>query len=326
MSEKAIITSDIHIHTYKQFNEGSRRLKNGIDYLDYIFILAHLNGIKVILLPGDLFNNMQIISTAVVNAVIACLNKNFKEFPEIKVFAISGNHDMATKSLLGAPAESALEHLSEIFPNFGLLDLSPSAYYRDICIYGIPYMEHAEHFRAILETINKGVDPTRINILLMHQVVASGLPIEDDIEATDPLFDKFSMVFNGHIHDNQQITDKFINVGAPMHRDAGDIGKQRGFWIVDLDDPVNTISFKDITDRYPQFIHKNVGEELTEEEKKQYVICVPNTVTDDVTEQQLTEKYATNLSPQVLLKNYCEEVLPEQEVKDKLEYGLKLLV
>ena len=59
-----------------------------------------------------------------------------------------------------------------------------------------------------------------------------------------------------------------------MHRDLGDLGKRKGFWILDLDDP-NTISFKDITDKFPQFIRKEEGSELTEWEQQQYVVWSP---------------------------------------------------
>jgi hypothetical protein len=189
-------------------------------------------------------------------------------------------------------------------------------------IKGIPYMEHPEHFRTALTEVSKNVKSV---ILLTHQTVASGLPIEDDIEPTDPLFEPFTMVLNGHIHNNEQLTDKFINVGSPMHRDAGDIGKTKGFWVVDLDDPVNTISFKDITAKYPQFIHKSIGEELTDWEKEQYIIWVPNTIQNDIKDAELAEKFNTSLAPAVIMENYCKEVIPEDQIKDYLAYGITLL-
>lgn len=332
MSELAIVTSDIHIHQYKAFNEGGRRLRNGIAYLDYLFELAHTNKIKYILMPGDLFNNMQIIATSVVNEVSICLKNNFDSYPEIKIIAISGNHDYGTKNLIDAPGDSALRHLEAIFPdNFVLLDYPDNELVfmtnNKNVIWGIPYYEYPEHFREVLQKTAEYLNLKKnYNVfLLMHQVVASGLPIEDHIEATDPLFDNFDFVFNGHIHDNQQVTDKFINVGSPMHRDASDIGKKKGFWIVDLDDPVNTISFKDITDRYPQFIHKNAGEELTEWEKQQYIILVPVSTPEESSDNSRNEKFQNTLTPQKLMENYCNEILPKEEVKDKLAYGLTLL-
>ena len=284
---------------------------------------------------------MQIISTQVVNASIACFNRNFKRYPEIKLIAISGNHDDSNKNLIDSPAVSALEHLAEIFPdNFILLDEFKSHFATDggNIIVGLPYFEYPEHFRSALDNLDAWLDekePETKNtlqellggrlILLMHQTVASGLPIEDDIEATDPLFDNFDFIFNGHIHDGSQVTDKFINVGSPMARDAGDIGKKKGFWIVDLDDPVNTISFKDITDKYPQFLYKTVGEPLTEWEKQQYVIFQPAVTAENTSDNLRNEKFNTNLAPAKILENYCSEILPKDEIKDKLAYGITLL-
>src|SRR5665647_2501733 len=120
--EKALIFSDLHVHNYKNFNEDGRRLKNGIAFLDYIFKLANANGIKLILMPGDLFNNMQIMATKAVNAVAVCLKTNFYLYPDIELIAVSGNHDMAEVNLIDKPAESALEYLQAIFPQFCLFD------------------------------------------------------------------------------------------------------------------------------------------------------------------------------------------------------------
>jgi DNA repair exonuclease SbcCD nuclease subunit len=324
--EKAIVFSDLHVHPYKAFNEGGRRLKNCIAFLDYIFKLADANGIKIILMPGDLFNNMQIMATKAVNAVAVCLQENFELYPDIALIAISGNHDDAEKNLPEDPAESALDYLDYVFPNFILLDHYPHTFHTagGTTIRGLRYYEHTEHFRAVLEEASKEKDHGN-TFLLMHQTVGSGLPIEDDIEPTDPLFDHFSMVFNGHIHESQQLTDKFINVGSPISRDAGDIGKAKGFWIVDLDNPVESIAFKDITDKFPQFLYKTVGEELTEWESQQYVIWKPAPVADSVKNAELAEKFSTNLTPATILENYCHEVLPTTELQDKLNYGLGLL-
>ena len=323
--EKAIVFSDLHVHPYKSHNEGGRRLKNCIAFLDYIFKLADKNDIQLILMPGDLFNNMQIMATKAVNAVAKCFRKNFEDYPEIALIMISGNHDFSEVNLLGSKAESALEHLKTVFwRNIVLLDNLVGGFTTDggHSIWGIPYFEHSEHFRKMLEALNNIAEP---NILLMHQTVGSGLPIEDDIEPTDPLFDHFSMIFNGHIHESQQLTDKFINVGSPISRDAGDIGKAKGFWIVDLDNPVESIAFKDITDKFPQFLYKTVGEELTEWESQQYVIFKPAPVADSVKNAELAEKFSTNLTPATILENYCHEVLPTTELQDKLNYGLGLL-
>jgi hypothetical protein len=233
-------------------------------------------------------------------------------------------HDFSEINLLDKRAESALEHLAEVFPdNFFLLDNKTYFTKHELMIVGIPYFEHAEHFRKLLTEHSTNIK--RTSILLMHQIMGSGLPIEDDIDPEDPLFGPFKFIFNGHIHHGQQLTDKIINVGSPLARDAGDVGKKKGFWIVDLDDPVETISFVDITTKYPQFIQKTVGEELEEWEKSQFIQWIPQVIQDNVKDAELSSKFSTNLSPAVIMENYCNEVLNEKESKEKLTYGLTLV-
>jgi len=326
MSELAIVTSDLHIHSYKQFNEGKRRLNNGIAYIDYLFHIADANEIKYILLPGDLYNLMQIMATEVEDAIIACLQKNFKRYPSIWIIAISGNHDQSTKNLLDTPAISALQHLATVFDNFILLDNSHQAVKTEhnIYIYGIPYYEYAEHFQITLQKVVdkiQGTASSNKNYLLMHQMVASGFPEKDHIQPDDSLFDRFDMVFNGHVHDGGEITEKFINVGSPMHRDLGDLGKRKGFWILDLDDP-DTLFFKDITDKFPQFIRKEEGSELNEWESKQYVVWTPVVNTKTLKQKEMLDNFRTDLTPEIIIKNYASVAELNEET---LNYGLTLI-
>lgn len=328
--ELAIIFSDLHVHNYKAFNENGQRLKNCISVLDYIFKLAITNKIKYILMAGDLYNQMQIISTEVVNAVISCFKHNFEENPELQFIAISGNHDFYSKNLYGKYGGSGLQHLEEIFDQFHLLDYIDESITSVMhvtangnIIEGLCYFEYPEHFIKALEGTPEIVPTTGKRILLMHQVVASGLPIEDHIQPDDLLFNRFDMIFNGHIHKSQEVSDKFINVGSPLHRDQGDIGQKKGIWIVDLNDPQNTISFKDLTDMFPQFIQVEEGVDLDEWQSKQYVIRVPKSLADTPEEKAVVENFSTSLQPAEIMTNYCESLKAEKEI---LEYGLKLLV
>ena len=317
---KALITSDIHVHKYKQFNHNNRRLKYGIKYLEQIFDYANENDIPLILIAGDLFNNMSIINTEVVAVVTESFASNFKRYPDIDVVAISGNHDYAGKNLIHAPATSAMEFLAAAFENFHLIDRGE--YIRDgIRITGVPYFDYPEHLREDLSEIV--LNPEQKNYLMMHQVVGMDNPmIKEDIDPNDPLFDGFDMVFNGHIHDGGSVTKKFINIGSPMHRTASDAETKKGFWTIDLTHP-STLEFQDITDHYPQFIHKEIGAELSEWEQRQYVIFNAPLQSENPDEQRVNDSFNLTLSQAQLIENFCKETVPAE--KDKLEYGLQLL-
>ena len=322
-SELAIVFSDAHVHTHKQFNENNRRLKNGIALIDYVFGLAAKNNIKYILFPGDMYDLMNVVATEASIAVLQCFHRNTIQYPDITFIAISGNHDQATKNIIGGPAQTALDHLT-IFPQFVLIDCDTFVTEAGNTIHGIPYYEYPEDFGATLSVLKHPKEGNEF--LLMHQVVASGLPIEDCIAFDDPLLSTFAMVFNGHLHQPKEVSNNFINVGSPMHRDAGDMGNRKGVWLVDLCNPQETLTFKDITDRFPQFILKQQGSELTDWEKEQYVKWYQEPIVVSVSEQKINENFSTNLSPKDILTNYCEAVCNKKELDAKLSYGLSLLV
>jgi len=329
MATLAIVVSDIHAHKYGKFNTDNQRLGNSIKLINHLFAYAVKNGINYILFCGDLYNTMQNISTEVETAIIKCFHKNFKSFPNVQWVAISGNHDYATKNLIDAPAVSALEHLAELFPNIWLRDQNDALDIEGkIKIHGIPHFEYPEHFRLALQATH--AEEGFKNILMMHQQVGMDhAMVQDDISPDDPLFNNFDLILNGHIHQFKEVRENFIDVGSSMHRDAGDVGVDKGFLILDLEDL--SWGFVDITDMFPQFIHKTVGEELTEWEEKQYVIWVPQTYAETVEEAAIVENFNTTVKPPELLKNFIDTVATEEDLinlnlKTKgelLNFGLK---
>jgi hypothetical protein len=119
------------------------------------------------------------------------------------------------------------------------------------------------------------------------------------------------------------VTDKFINVGAPIQRDLSDVGINKGFWIFDFETPEVAPIFWDMTDKYPQFIRKPFGEAVTEWESKQYIFWYQPEVKKKTTTKFDSSKFISNLSAIELITNYCDEVIPGDV--DKLTIGLKLV-
>ena len=319
---KVIIVGDIHAHNYKSFNVGDNRLNNIIELINYLFRYAFLNKVKKIIIVGDLHNNMEVISTKVVNRLIKCFKNNFNTYNNIDVLALSGNHDFATKNLIDSPGESALNYLNQAFEDRFLLssnhlsiDYSSGI---EVCMHFVPYYEYPEHFKEAVRKIN--IKLHQFNYLFTHQLVGLGIDaVDEDISFDDPLFNNFEIVFNGHVHYGRKVSPGFINVGSPIHRDAGDMGIRKGFWIMNLYEP-STLEFHDITEMFPQFIYKKEDESLTEWESKQYIIRQP-VIEKTSEEDEISEKFAISLRPETIIKNYCKEVGEE----DKLSYGMNLL-
>jgi len=67
---KYVILSDLHIHSYKQYNKNGIRLDNCLKVLEDAFELCQEIGSDTILFPGDLYDQVKAIPTEVVNRTI----------------------------------------------------------------------------------------------------------------------------------------------------------------------------------------------------------------------------------------------------------------
>jgi len=328
---KAIFISDIHMHNYKQFNARGERMLYITRILDYVFKFADANKIVDIFMPGDIFDQFGNVSVLALLALLHCLRKNFKEYPNIKWYGISGNHDMATKTVGPNYGISSQAILSFIFPaNYTLLDgmnrINPK-----FIVMGVPHYEDPNGFwdtvtRLCGDLVKLGNERKAPVYLMMHQMVWPENPmVPDDVNFEDNRFKFFTRIFNGHVHHMSIVSDTFINVGSPIHRDAGDVGKRKGFWIVELDDPNVIPKFWDITEKAPEIIRKPYGEAVTGWEKDQHIIWFhPEAAIKKKSQVDFdSSKFTTQLTPEELVVNYCKEVKPDD--RKLREMGVKFV-
>lgn len=327
----SIHLTDLQIHTYKKFDKGGSRLANCLRVIEDVYTFAAKNNIKLITFAGDMYDSQKVLPIKVVNKTIATFVRLVKQYPDIVWVAITGNHDQDEKNLLASKADTAMEHLNTIFPNnFILIDdanisLEPLGV-RTI-VHGIPYYEYAEHYAVRLAERSAEAEKFKAagfkNLLMVHQTPnGSGNPnIKIDTDVNDPLYAPFDFVWCGHIHGKQEITPKFYLGGSPIHRDLGDEGIDKGFWIQDMEvltDP----HFYSLRGRYPEY--KRVkGETVPEKFADDFVVLEP--IIDDlpVAEAAQIEEFSTNLTSAALMENYWKAV----DGKDKglLEVGLEFV-
>lgn len=223
---KIAIFSDLHIHNYKRFDVNGSRLLNCLSALSSIFWYCHNTGIRHIVFGGDLFDQKKALPTEVINATAKAFSLLFSQHPDIEFYAISGNHDHATKNLYDNPCEHSLTWLSYMFPNnFTVID---NGAYRlpEVTIYGIPYYQTKEDF-------DKALQRAKGQLLFIHQT-PYGIKnkfIHTDVDPSD--FMHFKHVFCGHIHQHEKLLDNFTVIGSPLHRDFGDVGEDNGFLVYD---------------------------------------------------------------------------------------------
>lgn len=321
----ATIFSDLHAHTYADHDTKGSRLQNCLKVLRMIFKFNHKQGIKYTLFAGDMYDTQKAIPTEVVNEVIATLKQLFEEYPEQTVIAITGNHDQASKSLWHQPAVSALTHLNTVFGDrFSLID---NGFYQlgskanDLEVHGIPYYEFPEDFLKALQA--RAEDAGDNSILLIHQT-PSGLyndSIPFDVDINNPLFKKFKYVYCGHIHQRQDINEKFTVIGTQLHRDLGDEGDEKGFLVMDMLEPEAGYQFISTRGKFPEFVRAKASEFGAYE--GQYMVVIPEIDTTQRTKEAKVEEFNTSLKSEDLVTNYWTEAGGGD--KKLLETGLSLL-
>jgi len=331
MSLLAVAFTDLHAHNYRHFDNDGSRLKNCLEVIDDVYKFAVKNKIELILFGGDIVDSQQAVPTVVANALMERMDYWIKQYPDISWLAITGNHDQATRSLYGSPGVSFLQQLKIAFPRtFNLIDdssicLQSDSYGIPVAVHGIPYYAYPEHFakalkdKAKVASVKKGK-----HILLIHQT-PSGLSnpnIPVDTNVHDPLYDFFDLVLCGHIHQGQSITEKFYLMGSPLHRDLGDEGDEKGFWVLDLEQPEETLTFVTRKGRYPEF--RVISGEVPEEYANDYVLK-ERTAAEAFIEigDANIKDFSSALTPSQLLENYWKET--EGNDTELLKTGIAFL-
>lgn len=227
MSKPYALLSDLHFHEWNSFattnDEGvNSRLQVIIDEVCRAKDELIKAGGDTMILAGDIFHTRGSISPEVLNPVIRLFENLTKD---IKVYAIPGNHDLATKDAAWlSNAASALEpagvamcHESGVAPEPNVLM--------------VPWFSSVEALKAELEDLapkNKSCD------LVIHAPVdgvIGGLP---DHGLTDTYLSSlgFKRVFSGHYHSHKDFGNGVYSIGATTHQTWSDVGSKAGFLLV----------------------------------------------------------------------------------------------
>lgn len=252
---KALFFSDIHFHFWQQFNANNRRLQSQLAVFEKLVRISYKEGCPLFF-GGDMFNSPKEIANELLGYVIPYMKEIFKTYPEVTVYAISGNHDMSKPNTFNSRSPSYVKTLSEIFENFVCIDFD-SKEFSDFVIHGIPYLEHNEGLMSYVNAIE--LNPSKQNILLIHtafkgQKDTNGVVVGDGENLIEKNFDRFDLTFSGHVHKHSLLSKKRISIGAPMQLRASDMDGRFGYWeITDNSLPKfveikNTPKFRTYTD------------------------------------------------------------------------------
>ena len=312
-----IITSDWHVHNYKMFNKGDKRLLDIINFIKWLFKLCNKNDIHYIFFAGDLFNEFEYISLKDLNYTYLAFKEMFGLYPDIKFYYIYGNHDIAEASHLDKEPVNAYTIFTESFPDNFINLYGKIVKINNVNITGIPYLSDNKELYSAISELSKSLSGTN-NILLTHQMLSNDIPISNDFDMTDPIFNPFKYVFNGHVHTHEELSAKFINIGSPYHKDLNDEGQSK--YIIIFDTQFAVYDVYETTNKLPRIIRKTVGTEITEEEKDDFIIYENPVIKKD--EEIDSEKFDPRLNYEELIKNYWQEVSDDPEL---LNIAIKLI-
>jgi DNA repair exonuclease SbcCD nuclease subunit len=230
---KAIFFSDIHFHFWQQFNADNKRLKSQLGVFEKLVRIADREKVPLFF-GGDLFNSPKEIANELLGYVIPYLKSIFEIYPAVRVFAISGNHDMSKPNTLSHRSPSYVKTLGEIFNNFVCLDFEEYTS-NEFNLFGIPYLEHNSGLMEYANAIK--LNPEKKNILLIHtafkgQKDTNGVVVGDGENLVEKDFNRFDIVFSGHVHKHSLLQKNIISIGAPLQLRASDSDGRFGYWVL----------------------------------------------------------------------------------------------
>lgn len=251
---RIVIFSDVHIGEYKAYNDTPyRRLSDTCEVVYRMFQKAdELDGI--IAFTGDLIDKAVGVSTIVLNALFSTFRRCYRDFPDVRFYGISGNHDMVNRFNIdstGGDCDSILALLEFHFSNFyhvvGQFDIK-TRQGKPVALVGVPFFDKREHFLTFLKEYGDAtaIKDSFIKILLTHQSDPE-TPFADIFPQDIVGFD---WCFNGHIHRYKQHTPNFFTVGNPLHRNLSDVGDKKGYLVLDTEDGTVTreyLSFQEFS-------------------------------------------------------------------------------
>lgn len=263
----AIITSDWHLHDWKQFNKDDERIHRNQDLI--LDIVSKAEELRVpILFAGDMFHTPESLSVKTLDMYMRFFRRLVDNF-SFKLYGIPGNHDIYGTSVAGKNPYSSFNAICQAFPthfeNVAYEYLILDDYNLALC--GIPYLTYNRDFMKVVNLMGSDLSiPEYQNILLIHTDLHGALDtdgrevgsVENIPRNLGEAFSKFDKVFAGHIHKHMPLwNDKVYMIGAPNQQRRSDGDCSMGYLIL-YDD--GTVVFEVVGS--PEFRYYKEGDKI----------------------------------------------------------------
>lgn len=223
MKHLFIWISDVHI-SIKNLLVSIQVLKEALD-------LARNRNVPL-LISGDLNDTKAVMRSEWVSALI----KLFEEYKDVKIYILTGNHDMDNKN----SNTHSLEFLKPI-SNIIMMDEPGVHYISGHPFYCIPYCINTETFKAALDKARAN----GIKKVIAHQGVLGsfmGDYIVDESSIDPKEFEDFDIVMLGHYHKFQKNLN-YVYCGSPFTTNFGEADQIKFIHEVGTDEENTAIVF-----------------------------------------------------------------------------------
>lgn len=228
------ILSDLHLHSWSAF---ATTLPSGMNsrlqiILDEIWRAAtelDKAGGEFMYLAGDIFHVRGSVTPDVLNPVLD-LFERIKSELGIKVRAIPGNHDLASKE------SAALTNAAQALEKVGVTMIAEQegAFFSDTNTIVVPWHASPSVLMVRLKELAATASWRSQSDLIIHAPVNGvimGIP-DHGLNAADLAALDFRRVFAGHYHNHVEFPGGVYSIGATTHQTWSDVGTKAGFLLV----------------------------------------------------------------------------------------------
>ncbi len=224
-------------------------------WVDHLLEVVESEQVDLVLVSGDIYDRAlpPVDAVALADETLARLAGS-----RARVVLTSGNHDSAIR--LGAHSrliDAAGVHLRTQPSQVGepiLIDDADGT----VAVHGLPYLDptslleewalpgrsHEAALGVAMERVRatEARQPGRRTIVLAHAFVAGAQPSDSERDISvggvsrvpASLFDGVDYVALGHLHGQQQVTDRVRYSGSPLAYSFSERGHTKGSWLIDL--------------------------------------------------------------------------------------------
>jgi len=293
--------SDHHLNIWNNFNQGNRRLTDGLSVMKILKLKAKVLNVPI-LFTGDLLHKEKQVSNKLLSILLPFFKKIWgsSNYP---TFAIDGNHDQCEENTLDHESPSYIKTFSQIYKGLNCVN-NESVEYNNLMIHGVPYLTHDLGLNQAIDNRIKKINKKKINILLLHTTLpgakdTDGRVIDTYVKPTiTKQLEKFDIVLVGHIHKPMKLYSNTFQVGAPNHQRKTDKDADLGYCIL-YDDL--SVEYVPLTE-FPKFIELEIGAIIPDNKNFYY-----HKEKQVQTERTTNEDFSDTTNHSKLAKGYLKE-------------------